>query len=117
MPPESPHPEPVERGEKPNTPIGGAAESVLTQHAPADVVDRGLTLLCHLSIVVGRTPLPVRLGTRRPDYLIRELEVWLRAVAPRQEEWLSALRKVQCEVGAADEDGTPVVRKLIDGLV
>ncbi len=36
----------------------------------------------------GRTPLPVRLGTRRPVYLIDELESWLRAGAPCRADWL-----------------------------
>jgi predicted DNA-binding transcriptional regulator AlpA len=35
----------------------------------------------------GRTPLPVRLGTRRPVYLFRELEDWLRAGAPDRQTW------------------------------
>jgi predicted DNA-binding transcriptional regulator AlpA len=35
----------------------------------------------------GRTPLPVRLGTRRPVYLIDELESWLRAGAPDRATW------------------------------
>jgi predicted DNA-binding transcriptional regulator AlpA len=35
----------------------------------------------------GKTPLPVRLGTRRPVYLISELDAWLRAGAPRREVW------------------------------
>jgi predicted DNA-binding transcriptional regulator AlpA len=36
----------------------------------------------------GRTPLPIRLGTRRPVYLISELENWLRAGAPDRATWL-----------------------------
>jgi len=36
----------------------------------------------------GRTPLPARLGTRRPVYLISELEAWLRAGAPDRASWL-----------------------------
>lgn len=36
----------------------------------------------------GRTPLPVRLGTRRPVYLIAELEAWLQAGAPDRQTWL-----------------------------
>jgi predicted DNA-binding transcriptional regulator AlpA len=36
----------------------------------------------------GRTPLPVRLGTRRPVYLIAELESWLKAGAPDRQTWL-----------------------------
>ena len=36
----------------------------------------------------GRTPLPVRLGTRRPVYLIAELEAWLKAGAPDRATWL-----------------------------
>ena len=35
----------------------------------------------------GRTPLPVRLGTRRPVFLIDELESWLRAGAPCRADW------------------------------
>jgi predicted DNA-binding transcriptional regulator AlpA len=35
----------------------------------------------------GRTPLPVRLGTRRPVYLLDELEAWLRAGAPDRATW------------------------------
>jgi predicted DNA-binding transcriptional regulator AlpA len=35
----------------------------------------------------GRTPLPVRLGTRRPVYLITELADWLRAGAPDRQTW------------------------------
>jgi predicted DNA-binding transcriptional regulator AlpA len=42
----------------------------------------------------GRTPLPVRLGTRRPVYLISELEDWLRAGAPDRQTWLK-LRRAQ----------------------
>jgi predicted DNA-binding transcriptional regulator AlpA len=37
----------------------------------------------------GRTPLPVRLGTRRPVYLLDELAAWLRADAPGRETWVS----------------------------
>jgi hypothetical protein len=36
----------------------------------------------------GRTPLPsARLGTRRPVYLIAELEAWLKAGAPDRATW------------------------------
>jgi predicted DNA-binding transcriptional regulator AlpA len=35
----------------------------------------------------GRTPLPVRLGTRRPVHLIEELEAWLKAGAPPRDQW------------------------------
>ena len=35
----------------------------------------------------GRTPLPVRLGIRRPVYIIAELESWLAAGAPDRETW------------------------------
>jgi predicted DNA-binding transcriptional regulator AlpA len=35
----------------------------------------------------GRTPLAVRLGTRRPVYLIEELESWLKAGAPDRQTW------------------------------
>jgi hypothetical protein len=37
----------------------------------------------------GQTPLPIRLGKRRPVYLIRELELWLQAGAPRREVWIA----------------------------
>ena len=40
----------------------------------------------------GRTPLPVRLGTRRPVYLIAELEAWLKAGAPDRATWLKLRR-------------------------
>jgi predicted DNA-binding transcriptional regulator AlpA len=36
----------------------------------------------------GRTPLPVRLGTRRPVYLIAELQAWLETGAPDRQTWL-----------------------------
>jgi predicted DNA-binding transcriptional regulator AlpA len=36
----------------------------------------------------GKTPLPVRLGTRRPVFIIAELEDWLRAGAPDRATWL-----------------------------
>ena len=36
----------------------------------------------------GRTPPPVPLGTRRPVYVISELEAWLRAGAPDRVTWL-----------------------------
>lgn len=36
----------------------------------------------------GKTPLPVRLGTRRPVFLLSELEEWLRAGAPDRVTWL-----------------------------
>jgi predicted DNA-binding transcriptional regulator AlpA len=35
----------------------------------------------------GRTPLPVRLGTRRPVYLLSELASWLQAGAPPRDQW------------------------------
>jgi predicted DNA-binding transcriptional regulator AlpA len=35
----------------------------------------------------GRTPLPVYLRTRRPVYLISELEAWLNAGAPPRDQW------------------------------
>jgi hypothetical protein len=35
----------------------------------------------------GRTPLPVYLGTRRPVFLIAELDAWLRAGAPDRITW------------------------------
>jgi predicted DNA-binding transcriptional regulator AlpA len=37
----------------------------------------------------GKTPLPVRLGTRRPVYIISELEAWLNAGAPDRVTWLA----------------------------
>jgi predicted DNA-binding transcriptional regulator AlpA len=40
----------------------------------------------------GRTPLPIRLGTRRPVYLIAELEAWLQAGAPDRATWLKLRR-------------------------
>jgi predicted DNA-binding transcriptional regulator AlpA len=36
----------------------------------------------------SKTPLPVRLGTRRPVYLIAELESWLLSGAPDRRTWL-----------------------------
>jgi predicted DNA-binding transcriptional regulator AlpA len=41
----------------------------------------------------GRTPLPVRLGTRRPVYLIEELEAWLKAGAPPRDQWERSKRE------------------------
>lgn len=35
----------------------------------------------------GKTPLPVRLGSRRPVYIMAELEDWLRAGAPDRQTW------------------------------
>jgi predicted DNA-binding transcriptional regulator AlpA len=35
----------------------------------------------------GRTPLPVHLGTRRPVWVVSELEEWLRAGAPDRATW------------------------------
>jgi predicted DNA-binding transcriptional regulator AlpA len=35
----------------------------------------------------GRTPLPVRLGTRRPVYIIDELRDWLLCGAPDRVTW------------------------------
>ncbi len=35
----------------------------------------------------GRTPVAVRLGTRRPVYLIAELAAWLAAGAPDRPTW------------------------------
>jgi hypothetical protein len=36
----------------------------------------------------GKTPLPTaRLGTKRPVYSLRELELWLEAGAPDRETW------------------------------
>ena len=36
----------------------------------------------------GRTPLPVRLGTRKPVYLLEDLRAWLKAGAPDRQTWL-----------------------------
>ena len=36
----------------------------------------------------GRTPAPIRLGTRRPVYLIAELQAWLEAGAPDRATWI-----------------------------
>jgi predicted DNA-binding transcriptional regulator AlpA len=36
----------------------------------------------------GKTPLPIRLGSRRPVYLIAELGAWLQAGAPDRAAWL-----------------------------
>ena len=36
----------------------------------------------------GKTPLAVRLGTRRPVYLISEIESWMKAGAPDRQTWL-----------------------------
>ncbi len=41
----------------------------------------------------GRTPLPIRLGTRRPVYLISDLEAWLKAGAPPRDQWERAKRE------------------------
>jgi predicted DNA-binding transcriptional regulator AlpA len=35
----------------------------------------------------GKTPLPVRLGTRRPVHLLDELHAWLKAGAPPRDHW------------------------------
>lgn len=35
----------------------------------------------------GRTPAAVRLGTRRPVYVLAELAAWLAAGAPDRAEW------------------------------
>jgi predicted DNA-binding transcriptional regulator AlpA len=43
----------------------------------------------------GRTPLPVRLGTRRPVYLLSELESWLQAGAPPRDQWEWHKREVR----------------------
>jgi predicted DNA-binding transcriptional regulator AlpA len=40
----------------------------------------------------GKTPLPVRLGTRRPVYIIEELRDWLEAGAPDRAAWEAAKR-------------------------
>jgi predicted DNA-binding transcriptional regulator AlpA len=36
----------------------------------------------------GRTPLPVRLGTKRPVWLLDELDAWMKAGAPDRATWL-----------------------------
>jgi hypothetical protein len=44
----------------------------------------------------GRAPLPsARLGSRRPVYLIRELEAWLQAGAPDRATWKRMKHSVQ----------------------
>jgi hypothetical protein len=44
----------------------------------------------------GRTPLPsARLGTRRPVYLIAELQAWLEAGAPDRTTWLHMREKTK----------------------
>jgi predicted DNA-binding transcriptional regulator AlpA len=43
----------------------------------------------------GRTPLPVRLGTRRPVWIISELEAWLAAGAPPRDQWNRIKREVK----------------------
>jgi len=35
----------------------------------------------------GRTPLPIYLGSRRPVYLLAELQGWLEAGAPDHQTW------------------------------
>lgn len=35
----------------------------------------------------GRTPLPVYLGTRRPVWMLAELQAWLEAGAPPRDHW------------------------------
>jgi hypothetical protein len=46
----------------------------------------------------GRTPLPsARLGTRRPVYLIAELQGWLEAGAPDRATWI----KMKCDCVAS----------------
>jgi predicted DNA-binding transcriptional regulator AlpA len=67
--------------------------------APAIIPDRPLAtakpwVVCGVSRAQwyklsnsGRTPLPVRLGTRRPVYLLSELEAWLQAGAPPRDQW------------------------------
>jgi predicted DNA-binding transcriptional regulator AlpA len=42
----------------------------------------------------GRTPLAIRLGARKPVFLIRELEAWLEAGAPDRQTWLKTKKKV-----------------------
>jgi predicted DNA-binding transcriptional regulator AlpA len=73
--------------------------SMVTQNTPI-VLERPLAtarpwLVCGISrgqwyklSASGRTPLPVRLGTRRPVFLIEELESWLRAGAPDRQTWM-----------------------------
>ncbi len=35
----------------------------------------------------GKIPLPVRLGTRAPRWIVAELKAWLAADAPDRQEW------------------------------
>jgi predicted DNA-binding transcriptional regulator AlpA len=62
----------------------------------------------------GRTPLPVRLGKRRPVYVIRELELWLQAGAPNREGWIAqrdaALRGEGCQASTPAAEKRPVSR-------
>jgi len=67
--------------------------------SPAITVDRPLATakpwtICGISRAQwfklarsGRTPLPVRLGTRRPVWLLSELADWLGAGAPDRATW------------------------------
>jgi predicted DNA-binding transcriptional regulator AlpA len=57
----------------------------------------------------GRTPLPVRLGKRRPVYLLRELELWLQAGAPNREVW-QAQRDAALLIGGAASIAQPAER-------
>ena len=41
----------------------------------------------HRLYSAGRTPLAIRLGKRKPVFLIGELESWLRAGAPSRDVW------------------------------
>jgi predicted DNA-binding transcriptional regulator AlpA len=41
----------------------------------------------HRLYSAGRTPLAIRLGQRRPVFLIAELELWLRHGAPPRDRW------------------------------
>lgn len=43
----------------------------------------------HKLAASGRTPPPVRLGTRRPVWLVAELSSWLAAGAPDRQTWMA----------------------------
>jgi predicted DNA-binding transcriptional regulator AlpA len=74
--------------------------NVLSPSSPSIALDRPLAtarpwVVCAISRAQwyklyssGRTPFPIRLGTRRPVYLIAELEAWLKAGAPDRQTWI-----------------------------
>jgi predicted DNA-binding transcriptional regulator AlpA len=77
----------------------------LSPTSPSITPDRPLAtakpwLLCGISraqwfklYASGRTPLAIRLGSRRPVYLLAELEAWLSAGAPPRDQWERAKRE------------------------